>query len=50
MRWNSTYFMIQSLLKNKGPIGLVLGDREVTKAVLATKLELRKKIGNYLNR
>ena len=42
MRWNSTYFMIQSLLKNKGPIGLVLGDREVTKAVLATKLELRK--------
>ena len=41
-RWNSTYFMIQSLLKNKGPIGLVLGDREVTKAVLATKLELRK--------
>ena len=42
MRWNSTYFMIQSLLKNKGPISLVLGDREVTKAVLATKLELRK--------
>ena len=41
-RWNSTYFMIQSLLKNKGPIGLVVGDREVTKAVLATKLELRK--------
>ena len=41
-RWNSTYFMIQSLLKNKGPIGLVLGDREVTKAVLATKFELRK--------
>ena len=34
--------MIQSLLKNKGPLALVLGDREVTKAVISAKLELSK--------
>ena len=41
-RWNSTYFMIDSMLENKGPITVVLGDRDATKAAVAMTLELEK--------
>ena len=47
-RWNNTYFMIQTLLQNKGPLSLLLGDRKVIKSAVATKLELAKEEWHHM--
>lgn len=40
MRWNSTFFMLEPLYKNRCPISNVLVDRSVTNTVIAQKLEM----------
>jgi hypothetical protein len=39
-RWNSTYFMLESMVKNRNAVTTVLGDRQVTQLRIAKKLEL----------
>lgn len=39
-RWDSEFFMCESLFKNRGPITLVLSDRNITKPSIAKNLEL----------
>ncbi|XP_058799068.1 E3 SUMO-protein ligase ZBED1-like [Phymastichus coffea] len=39
-RWDSKYFMFESLVQNKTPISAVLADRQVTKRDVTQKLEI----------
>lgn len=39
-RWNSTYFMLERLIKNRIPVETVLSNRTITSATIAQKLEI----------
>ena len=49
-RWDSQYYMFQSLINNKAPISAVLSDRQMTKRSVAQKLKIMESEWEYMEK